>query len=210
MDSDWLWETDLCNIKVVDMKKLLQRQRIKIDNHHQGSGKINYYEDPANDIHLHKTMYNGRKRNGCYEIRVPLNSERPVTVNREEGIGNVPKHLLKEVRGAFKNQKKRENFIKELSKVLKNYPIKNREKGKEIDRVFDAMRRIAQCFTIEWDDKQIKKYIRETKIDGLTYICLLKDNNVTYYISIKKGLIISKIGHKYVKEWCPLENEYVL
>ena len=191
------------------MKALIKGQRVRIDNHRQGSRSIDYYDDPANDIHLDKTVYDGRKEKKTYQIRVPLNSERPVTINRDEDL-TIPNRIMREIREAFKDSDTRKHFINEIRDVLKNYPLKNKTKDivreEEIEgRVYDAMRRIALCFGLEWKEEQLKKYIRETQILGKRYIGLLSENDNIYYLAFEKKQIIvadyKKIGHRFIKDW---------
>lgn len=185
------------------MKELVQGQEIRIDNHRRGAGSIDYYDDPANDIHLDKTVYDGRKRNGKYQIRVPLNSNRPVTVNRDENQF-FPNRILGEIQTAFSNKKKRETFVKEISKVLGQYPVKNEENAQK-DRVFDALKKIANGFDLGWDDEQITKYLRKTQTKGGKYIALLTKQDYTYYLAYETNQYVvadyKKVGHRYVGEW---------
>lgn len=185
------------------MKRLVEGQKIRIDNHRRGTGSIDYYDDPANDIHLDKTTYDGRHKNE-YQIRVPLNSERPVTVNSKEGKEVIPNYLLSEISAAFENKQKRIQFISELTNILNNYPLK--DKGNvNIDRVFVAMKRVANCFDLGWNDKEIEKYILETKTEGVKYMALINESQGTFYLAFnKKGIVVSdfkRVGHRFVKKW---------
>ena len=44
------------------MKELVKGQKIRIDNHRRGTNGVDYYDDPANDIHLDKTFMMGKRR----------------------------------------------------------------------------------------------------------------------------------------------------
>ncbi|MBR6972711.1 MAG: hypothetical protein IKH89_08225 [Bacteroidales bacterium] len=146
------------------MKRLIEGQSLRIDNHRRGGRGIDYYYDPANDIHLDKTVYDRKKKRDTYQIRVPLNSERPVSINGKKN-NEIPGRILDEIREAFANNEKRERFIKEMNDVLMNYPILNGEISME-DRVFDALKRVASAFGLNWDERLIEKFIRETKTIG--------------------------------------------
>lgn len=186
------------------MKRLIQGQKLQIDNHRQGAGTVDYYDDPANDIHLHKTIYDRRRKRETYQIRIPLNSDREVTVNREEGLDIIPQYLSNEISNAFKDDAKRQSFVKEISSILKNYPIRNPE-NYAVDKSFDALKRIARCFDLDWKDDQVRKYIRETQTDGIKFISKIQERDYTYYLAIDKKKIVvsdySKIGHRYVMDW---------
>lgn len=188
------------------MRELIPNQSIRIDNHRRGGGGIDYYDDPANDIHLDKTVYDDRKKNGTYHICVPLNSDRPVTINRDENL-DLPRRLAREIQRAFADQSRRERFVEELMGILEQYPIleANDNENDDFDRIYDAMRRIADCFDLGWNDELVEKYVRQTRTHGTRFIALLPQLDFICYIAIESKHIIiadyNKIGHRYVKEW---------
>ena len=185
------------------MKELVKGQKIRIDNHRRGVGGVDYYDDPANDIHLDKTMYDGKKKKGEYQIRVPLNSNRPVTVNRDENE-RIPNRILEEIQTAFGDSDKRNRFVGEIRSILQGYPIKNKELP-NVNRVKDAMRRISDAFGLGWDENQVNNYLHRTKTQGMTFISLLTRKDLTYYVSMNhKGVVVadySRIPPRYVSEW---------
>lgn len=185
------------------MKELVKGQKIRIDNHRRGTNGVVYYDDSANDIHLDKTLYDGKKKNGEYQIRVPLNSERPVTVNRNQKE-RIPNRLLKEILTAFEDSDKRNRFVKEMRDVLQGYPIRNKN-ASEIDRVQYAMRRISDAFDLGWDEGQVNSYLHHTMTQGVTFISLLPRGENTYYVKINhKSIVVadySRIPRRYVSEW---------
>lgn len=185
------------------MKRLVEGQKIRIDNHRRGTTGIDYYDDPANDIHLDKTLYDEKSKK-TYQIRVPLNSKRSVSVVSKNGKEVIPKRLLEEVAEAFENPKKRSKFVAEISDILKNYPVQN--KGiTDIEKVFVAMKRVAISFDLGWDDNKIVKFIYETKTEGTEYISLIIEPLNTFYLSfMEKGIVISdykRIEHQNEKNW---------
>ena len=185
------------------MKELVKGQKIRIDNHRRGAGGVDYYDDPANDIHLDKTMYDGKKKNGEYQIRVSLNSDRPFTVNRDENE-RIPNRLLEEIQTAFGDRDKRDRFVGEMQSILQGYPIRNKEMP-NVNRVRDAMRRISDAFDLGWDEGQVKNYLHYTRTQGVTFISLLTRGDYTYYVSMNhKGIVVadySRIPPRYVSEW---------
>lgn len=184
------------------MKELVKGQKIRIDNHNRGTGAVGYYDDPANDIHLDKTVYDGKK-NGEYQIRVPLNSNRPVTVNREEDE-RIPGRLLMEIQNAFGDSDKKRRFVDEMREVLKGYPIRDKN-NVNVDKVQEAMRRISDAFELGWNEGPVLNYVHPTMTQGLTFITLLMRGDDIYYLSINYKRIVvadySKIPPRYVKEW---------
>ena len=185
------------------MKELVKGQKIRIDNHRRGTGGIDYFDDPANDIHLDKTMYDGKKKKGSYQIRVPLNSNRPVTVNRDEEK-EIPKRLLEEVQSAFVDDEKRKRFVKEMSDVLNGYPIKDKNQA-NVDKVKTAMRKVADAFGLGWNEGKVLNFIHGTATQGLTFISLLPRKGDIYYLTMNyKGIVVAdfdRIPKRYVVKW---------
>ena len=185
------------------MKKLVKGQKIGIDDHKRGTGAVSYYDDPANDIHLDKTVYDGKKKNGEYQIRVPLNSNRPVTVNRDANA-EIPDRLLEEIQDAFADSGKKQRFVDEMREVLNGYPIKDKN-NVNVDRVQEAMRRISDAFDLGWDEGPVLNFVHATRTQGLTFISLLKRGDDIFYLSINYKRIVvadySKIPPRYVREW---------
>lgn len=185
------------------MKELINGQKIRIDNHRRGAGGIDYYDDPANDIHLDKTLYDGKKKNGEYQIRVPLNSERPVTVNRRENV-EIPWRLLEEVQDAFADERKRSTFVNEMKEVLKGYPIKDGGRA-DSDKVKDAMEKISDAFDLGWNEGQVLFFVHDTVTQGPTFISLLHRGDSTYYLSMNYKRIVladwGRIPKRFVGEW---------
>lgn len=93
------------------MKALLSNQTLRIDYHHYG--EVNW-DDPSQDIHLHKTSNNNA--NIQYDIRIPLNTDREATVsvNGRTHLSSVPSRIKKEVDKAFNRDDKRITFISRL------------------------------------------------------------------------------------------------
>lgn len=185
------------------MKVLVKGQKIRIDNHNRGTGAVGYYDDPANDIHLDKTMYDGKKKKGEYQIRVPLNSNRPVTVNRDEN-GRIPARLLDEIQSAFEDIEKKKRFVEEVSEVLKGYPIRDKN-NVDVDKVQEAMKRISNVFGLGGDKEPILFFVHPTKTQGLNFISLMRRDFDIFYISINYKRIVvadySKIPPRYLREW---------
>jgi hypothetical protein len=65
----------------MSLRKLIEGQKIIIDDHKRGSGEIKDWDNPANDIHIDKTTnfkVDGTRQ--ALRIRVPINSERPIKI----------------------------------------------------------------------------------------------------------------------------------
>ena len=140
------------------LKNLLNKQKIRIDNHKRGTRLPNSWDDTEYDVHIDKeTQYkiDGRKRKVV--IKVPLNSNRPVICKTGKGEIDIPKKLMKEIQEAFSNNKIRRAFINDLINTLKNYPsIMSSEK-----KARQAIQKLSEHFGLELTGKVIKTYIED-------------------------------------------------
>lgn len=98
------------------MKSILKNQTIRIDNHQRGSVPIKW-DDPSQDIHLHKSQ-NGDKKRLRYEIKVPLNTASEVTFNGASEP--IPSKIKKEIEEAFEDNDRKLQFISDLKNALEN------------------------------------------------------------------------------------------
>ena len=135
------------------LNPLIQHQKVfMIDAHgHEEIPDVRkkLYDDTKYDLHFHKKTnpisINGKKECTA-EIRIPLNN-----LNREISIeisGNsedtIPRKLKKEIKEALRDKSTREDFVKELEKIMSTYPsVKNNREKTE-----DALRRLANAFGI--------------------------------------------------------------
>lgn len=135
------------------LNPLIEHQKVfMIDAHgHEENPNVRkrLYDDPKYDLHFHKKTnpisINGKKECTA-EIRIPLNN-----LNREISIeisGNsedtIPRKLKKEIKEALRDKSTREDFVKELEKIMSTYPsVKNNREKTE-----DALRRLANAFGI--------------------------------------------------------------
>lgn len=81
---------------------LLKNQKIEIDPHKRGCRSHNNWDDPSTEVHIDKVVQNNKDR---YSIRIPLNRNTPITVNRKAGLGNAPNWLIREVNEALADEK---------------------------------------------------------------------------------------------------------
>lgn len=98
------------------VKSILKNQTIRIDNHQRGGVPMRW-DDESQDIHLHKSQ-NSDKKQQQYEIRIPLNSNRKITINNE--AKPIPSKIKKEINKAFKSPSKKSKFINALKGALKD------------------------------------------------------------------------------------------
>ena len=95
------------------MKSLISRQYVMIDSHNCGC------EPTLEGIHLHKKSKEHSE--DVYEIRIPLQTDREVSVNCIVGVGHVPSKIKKEVKKVLNNKQKRTEFFNEIFENLKKY-----------------------------------------------------------------------------------------
>ncbi len=160
------------------LEKLIDKQKIIIDDHKRGTGEVKDWDLSSNDIHIDKTTKHkieGKIQN--VQIRVPINSNRPINVENKQG-GSIPKTLQKEIKRAFENKRKREKFINDLSSVLENY----HSTLSNIDKLRDALAKISKHFGLEWTQREVIIY----RDEALKYYSQLHTNPLgkEYYILI--------------------------
>ena len=95
------------------LSELIDGQTIKIDNHNSGSEiKCDDYR-----IHLHKRM-NSDKFNGANVI-IPLSGKGELSFSKIIGQKNeIEKRILNEIKQAFKNNYRRDSFVKSFHKSI--------------------------------------------------------------------------------------------
>lgn len=121
------------------MRALLSNQTLRIDYHHYGEVD---WDDPSQDIHLHKTSNNNA--NIQYDIRIPLNTDRKATVsvNGRTHLSSIPSKIKNEVNKAFNRGNKRNTFIRQLRNELGT-------RGCAIENMADVAEKIERVFGIE-------------------------------------------------------------
>lgn len=169
------------------MKRLIKGQTIMIDDHRRGQELANF-DDPTADILLDK-----KANDGQYRIRVPLNSNRPVTVEvkgRRGDFDSVPQGISREVQNAFADVAKRDEFVRWIISELKNFPYKdqNREndRNRDINKTFGALRRISQHFGLEWSNRNVRCFIKPYRTFGLRCMATITDGPNLYYLSVDR------------------------
>lgn len=162
---------------------ILEKQSIRIDDHHWGTREEKNWDKSSRDIHFEKstqTRIDGKKR--TVKIKIPLNSDRPIRIDDgKQSYGEVPRILLKEINDAFEDPLLRFNFVSNIYDVLLNFKsnTEDREKAKV------ALKKIAAAFGLLWNDEMIRSQINK-------YSVKLKNGDEKYQISIDKSKIEAK------------------
>ena len=135
------------------LSKLIEHQKVfMIDAHGQEENpnvRERLYDDTKYDLHFHKITnpisINGKKECTA-EIRIPVNNpNREISIEiNDNDEDSIPRKLKKEIKEALKDKSTRENFVKELEKIMATYPStkNNREKTE------DALQHFANAFGI--------------------------------------------------------------
>lgn len=155
------------------MKTLINEQEIRIDNHQRAVTNPNCnFDDDDNDIHLDKTTQTRIDGKICdVQIRIPLNSNRPVKItNNKKGLKNrdinsIPSRLQKEIYAAFKDEDRRSIFIDYILDALREYEHIDNNDNRKIEKYEKVLKRIAKAFDVEW--------ILEKPIKGLNLMGVL-------------------------------------
>ena len=107
----------------MSIKKLINNQTIRIDDHRSGCGSIHDWNDMTSDVHLHKKS--NSNANGKYDIKIPLNSDMPVTISYKERNGrenqDLPRGIRREITKAFSDTTERESFLNDVYKEFENF-----------------------------------------------------------------------------------------
>lgn len=172
------------------MKKLIQGEKIRIDNHHPN---VPLAWDSNQDIHLHKTTTISHKGSSIsVTVRIPLNSDRKISIksnkaNTNVSIEEIRRKMIEEIREAFEspqNSTKRDNFLRSLIGEINLINGHSSDLSqKAVEKAFD---RIMKCFDL---NKSVKSIMMNTAHE---YFKTYYDDEYKYYLFAKSG--ITEIG----------------
>lgn len=175
------------------IKNLIKNQKIEIDAHHRGDGTANSWDSP-NEVHLEKKC---KSNKDSYNIKIPLNSNNPVTINRKDNQ-TVPSSIKKEVENALKDPQTRQEFVNNVLNAIEAYSsnlpddVKARQAIGYIRKAFNLG--IPRCCF----RRNIKNF----------YACLFYYNNTWVYVIIQKKRIIIAANEKPWKRFTQSENKF--
>lgn len=99
------------------MRRLIEGQTIRIDNHDSGGGRQATWDD---SLHIHKIM-NTDRYNGV-EVLIPLNENREISFRKVKGKSSlIEAQLRNEIKRAFKDVQKRKQFATYIFKSIDRY-----------------------------------------------------------------------------------------
>ena len=171
------------------LKELIKKQTIIIDDHKRGSREVKNWDDKTADVHIDKKTnfpVDGKRQN--ITIKVPINSDRPLKIEnaKKEQLNDIPTKLKGEIQSAFEDKKKRERFINDIIKHIKNFDtILSNEK-----RVKRFLSNISKHFDLKWTDEKIATYSDD--ILSLYTQKYTDDDGGQFFITVDKNKI--KIG----------------
>lgn len=170
----------------MSLKPLIKGQTIQVDNHHRGTGVPISWDDTTYDLHIHKRKNNNKRIEA--DIRIPINSDRPLDINiKKQKNSTTENQLRREIQKALADRSQRQPFIDSLISILSDYPSKFSSR----DRAESAVRRLANHFNLSNEiAKEIITYTHE-KIES--YTAIFEDSeSLNFSITLDRKFI--KIG----------------
>jgi hypothetical protein len=152
------------------LNTLINNQTIQVDGHQRGTLYKGNWDIPSDDIHVHKRTK--KKYAGKYieaEIRIPLNSERPVKVSikgkhKSSFLTTVERQVITEIIEAFSNLEIRNAFISDLWDVIIHYE----SNLSSIDKARAVIKRLAKHFGLSIQIQEQLNNDANKKFEGLT------------------------------------------
>lgn len=161
------------------LRELIKDQTIIIDDHKRGSREAKNWDDTRNDIHIDKTTnfpLNGRIQK--VRIRIPINSERPISIENEKKqvVDEIPRKLRREISKAFENKESRTRFVKEIMDVLKDFDtiLSNEQRANQV------LTNISKHFDLDWPTETITNYAKDVL---LSYTLVYTDDTGKEFFS---------------------------
>jgi hypothetical protein len=163
----------------MSLKPLVKDQTITIDNHHRGTGLPTSWDDTLYDLHIHKRK--NKDKRVAADIRIPLNSDRPLQINiKKQKKSFTENQLRKEIQEALGDKNKRQPFINSLIETLTNYPSERSSK----ERAEEAVKRLAKHFDLS--DEIVKEVVSYTHQQVDVYTAVFQDriSPDTFFITL--------------------------
>ena len=179
----------------MSLKELIKNQVIIIDDHKRGAREIKDYDNSKNDIHIDKETnfpINGKRQK--LKIRIPINSDRPITIESKRKELAIPSKLQKEIRKSLEDKQIRNAFVGDILKVLANYDsvLNSEEKAVKVLRI------LSQHFDLKWDDETILNYKDEIL---MAYTQFYTDSDKRrFFIKLDKKSITIGENNGYTKQ----------
>jgi hypothetical protein len=181
----------------MNLKGLIDRQIIIIDDHRRGSKEIKSCDDQSADIHIDKqTNYPVDGKRQKVRIKVPINSERNISIENAKGqhLNKIPRQLRNEINKAFQNKVKRERFIKDLIETLRDFPtiLNDRQRLRQI------LNNLSKHFDLKWSEEIITTYTDDV-LTVYTEYYLDKNGNLFFITVDKVKIKLGQTNNKYAR-----------
>ena len=181
------------------IKKLINNQVIRIDNHLRNVP--NDFNDKKQEVHIHKEFreYPNQKNNDVY-IKIPLNSKKKISISPK-----VSDRILKEIRDVLDDSETREKFINEFCKVLKEEwkwksSIENKnDVAKKIANAFGLKKMLSYTEIIHNSELRDVVYFWKEEENTSSIFKMQMNRNGRFFIrevNVKKGKVINIILKK--------------
>lgn len=161
------------------LDSLIKRQTIIIDDHKRGGQEVKNWNDVRNDIHIDKTTnfsLNGKIQK--VRIRIPLNSERPISIEKErkQVIDKIPGKLRHKINNVLENRETRNSFVKEVMEILEDFEtaLSNEQRANQV------LTNISKHFGLNWPVETITNYAKDVL---LAYTLVYKDDDGREFFS---------------------------
>lgn len=134
-----------------NLKPLLDKQIIRIDDHNRGNGRPIVWDNLNSDIHIHKQNIN--KGDGGYEIKIPINSNRDASFSfyRKQNIpAPFPNKIKREIAKVLDNVELRKLFLEDVYKTIETFDWKRNQQNERA-----IINKIASAFEIpveRWEE----------------------------------------------------------
>lgn len=139
------------------LRKLIENQVIRIDDHKRGCRETKNWDDERNDIHIGKITNYGK--NEEVRIRIPINSARAIKIEnlKRKGLNNIPRRLKREIVSALENKNTRGAFVNDVMEVLEDFEtaLSTEERARQV------LTNISRYFDLNWPDETITNYAKD-------------------------------------------------
>lgn len=162
------------------LKGLIEKQTIRIDDHHWGNQEQKNWDDSSKDIHIDKSTnikVDGKRQK--LQIRIPINTNRPIKIgNKNNQIDSIPRSLEREIKQALEDKDSSEAFIGDLLDTLKSFPT-SLDSEKRAKNILD---RLSKHFDLEWTGEKTATYAK----DILKYYAQMyaDQKEISYFLTI--------------------------
>lgn len=187
---------------MTNLKPLIEKQTIRIDNHFRGAGVPNDIYDRKQDVHIHKEFMDSNKQRNIV-IKIPLQANRNISFEEKD----IPSRIRKEVTDVLNDVETRDSFLKDVYNALTR-DWKWDGTPKEQDSIAN---RIANAFGIQLSSRPVRQYDNAI---CTTATFFLKDDTSNAHLANRGTIrqykmVIDKMEGSSIGEISPISHEYI-